>query len=227
MAKLNLILNKDLGICVIFNLKYIKRARMSYLKSFSVRIVICALLFSFIQGCATAPRQALQNVSNIEQVSHWQARGKLLIKNSQDKLSGYFFWQQQGEHDFKLVITSFIGTSLMTLDYQNQLARIQIDGKSYTETNPERLLYRLTGNYIPVRHMAKWMLGQAPEDATKQNQGQQLQSFIYHDAGNNDWQVNYQSYQAVSQLNLPQKMTIQGLDSRIKLTINDWELLAP
>lgn len=183
------------------------------------------LISVLVQGCVTKPNPA--NITDINQLAQWNARGKLLIKNSKDKLSGYFFWQQQKNGDFKLVITSFIGTSLMTMQYQQGLAEVIIDGKTQQGTNPELLIYQLTGSYIPVSNMANWMLAKAPSSASTTVEQGQLKSFNYQDSHLNNWQINYQSYQNIALLTLPKQLTINGLGSRIKLTVNDWELLAP
>lgn len=150
-----------------------------------------------------------------------------MLKNNKDKLSGYFFWQQKQNGDFKLVVTSFIGTNLMTLDYVNNNTSLKLDGKTYEGQNPEFLVYELTGSYIPVRNLANWMLGQAPESATKTVTNNKMTDFQYTDNNAKNWQVSYKTYQNVSLLTLPEKITIEGLDNRIKLTINEWELLAP
>lgn len=187
-------------------------------------VLLCISLI--IQGCATKPQQMI-DIANVDEVSNWNARGKLLIKNNKDKLSGYFFWQQQKNGDFKLVITSFIGTSLMTMEYKQGLAEVKIDGKTHQGNNPEFLIYQLTGSYIPVSNLSDWMLAKAPETATKTVEQNQLKKFNYKDTHHNDWQVSYQSYQTVALLELPKQMTINGLGNRIKLTVNDWEILAP
>jgi len=225
MIKLNLILIKYLGICVIFNLSFIRQISPTSVLSRRMKVITTIVVIAFIQACATQPKQ-LSNVSDIAQVSHWNARGKLLIRNNKDKLSGYFFWQQQGEQDFKLVITSFIGTNLMTLTYKDAFTEIKLDGETYTGKDPEQLVYELTQSYIPVKHMASWMLAKAPKEAEATKTKELLTSFTYQDPSLNTWQVAYQSYKTVSSMSLPEKMTINGLNNRIKLTINDWELLA-
>lgn len=225
MSWLNLILIKYLGICVFFDRTNVK-LKVEHLSIHWLQKMMGLVLISvLVQGCVTKPNPA--NITDINQLAQWNARGKLLIKNSKDKLSGYFFWQQQKNGDFKLVITSFIGTSLMTMQYQQGLAEVIIDGKTQQGTNPELLIYQLTGSYIPVSNMANWMLAKAPSSASTTVEQGQLKSFNYQDSHLNNWQINYQSYQNIALLTLPKQLTINGLGSRIKLTVNDWELLAP
>ena len=226
MTELNLILIKYLGDRVIFNLYFEQRNRLCPSFFNHIKLALVLTLAIFIQACATQPKLATK-VTSVEQLSNWNARGKLSLKNSKDKLSGYFFWQQKQKGEFKLVITSFIGTNLMTLTYDSNATELQLDGKTYRGEDPELLVYELTGNYIPVNSMASWMLAQAPMSAEKTIEQQKLKSFTYIDNDSNNWQVKYQSYKDVSFITLPEKMTIEGLDNRIKLTINDWELLAP
>ncbi len=225
MAELNLILIKYLGICVIFNLRFANSQSIASLLSHRTKLIFSVIFVVLLQACATKPLQ-LKDVANIAELKNWNARGKLLLTNNKDKLSGYFFWQQNQNGDFKLVITSFIGTNLMTLDYQNRQTEIKLDGKTHKGAHPEQLVYNLTGSYIPVLNMATWMLAQAPESAAQKSENGQLKSFNYRDDSFNNWQIDYQSYKPVSQLNLPEKMTIKGLNNRIKITINEWELLA-
>lgn len=224
MRQLNLILIKYLGDCVIFNLSFRQTQSPNLLFLRGVKYVTLVAAATLIQACATKPQQNL-DVTSVEQLTDWNARGKLLLKNNKDKLSGYFFWQQKNNGDFKLAITSFIGTNLMSLTYADQHTELTLDGKQYRGENPEQLIYQLTGSYIPVRNMAKWMLAQAPSSAEKSISEQQLKGFSYKDDNANQWQIEYQTYQKVALLTLPEKVIIEGLDNRIKLTINEWELL--
>lgn len=210
---------------MIFNLSLSLRTRLASKLSASFKVGVSVIFAVLIQACATKPA-LLSKVDSIEQLENWNARGKLLLKNNKDKLSGYFFWQQKRDGNFKLVITSFIGTNLMTLNYSDGSTDLKIDGKSYQGQHPELLVYQLTGSYIPVRNLAQWMLAQAPKNAEKSMKAGKLSGFTYKDSNNKNWQVKYQTYKSVAELSLPEKITIEGLNNRIKLTINDWELLA-
>lgn len=197
-----------------------------FAKAFYKRLfTLCLVLI--LQACSLSPNQRQMDVSHLDQLQNWNARGKLLIRNNKEKLSGYFFWQQQASGDYKLVINSFLGINLMTLDYQNGQTTIQLDGKTYKGADPEQLVFELTGSFIPVSHLSQWMLARAPERAQTDYRDEQLIAFDYAGTDQTLWRVDYQSYQMASNLSLPNKMTIKGLNNRIKLTINEWEFLAP
>ena len=222
IPELNLILIKHLGSCVIFNLKNILNKTQA-VKLRTIRLLSAFLVLVIVQGCAIQPKST-DVVSNVNQIDNWQARGQLMIKSSKDKMSGYFYWHQYNQEDFKLVITSFIGTNVLNMEQKDGLTVLKIDGKTYNGTSPERLIERLTGNYIPVSHLTKWMLAEAPAESEAKFEQEKLKSFNYADQLNTKWQVNYKSYQAVSNVSLPKSMTVKGLDSTIKLNINNWEL---
>ena len=219
MPLLKLILINYLGSCVIFNLNFLTLRNVPVV--FKLTLLLISLLV--LQACATKPI-VNQNINKVEQINQWQARGKLLVKNGKEKMSGYFFWQQYNSEEFKLVITSFIGTNVLTLEHKLGNSQLQIDGKTYNGSKPEHLIARLTGNYIPVTYLANWMLAKSPPSAKTNYINDSLTRFEHLDKANALWTVKYQNYQAVGQVSLPQNMTVKGLNSSIKLSINNWDL---
>lgn len=217
--------------------------------SASFRVLVSLVVLSLISACSTfsfdtSPNKPV-NVTSALQLKEWQARGKVLLKNNNEKVSGYFFWHQNDD-DFTLSLNSFIGTNVLTLSFQNQQAELQVDGKTYKGRDPETLIYRVTGNQIPVNTMSKWMMANVDTDSSNITQVsyfdekqveefstnkdnarsvKRLSSFVFKSQQNQQWQVKYKSYKSQGLLTLPNTLNVQTSQHRIKLTINDWEFI--
>jgi len=217
-----------------------KRLSVKYPFSFSSACVktnknliqtICTLfLLNFIYACSSLPQHSVKEFNKLQQVSEWQVRGKVLLRNEKEKVSGYFFWHQNRK-DYTLSVNSFIGTNVFSLKYEKGLATLQVDGKTYKNANPEQLVYQVTGQVLPVNNLANWMLGNVNTarpafSQVKQNEKQQLSEFHYQASSfQPKWHVKYNQYQISQGLNVPSSMTVNAVGNKIKLTINDWEFI--
>ena len=217
-----------------------KKHHSSQISTHLVKTLFVFIALSILSACTTltdVPSNAPLKLSSVKDLQEWQARGKVLLKHSDEKVSGYFFWHQNNE-SFTLSLNSFIGTNVLTLTFQDKLATLKVDGKTYKGVDPERLIYHVTGNKIPVNTMSNWMLANVSkkskfvsqikylsnanvEDTSKPN----IKSFVYNKAQNQTWLVTYNSYKPKDTLMLPNTLNVQTSAHKIKLTINDWEFI--
>lgn len=196
----------------------VAKQRLSSLYKFAFVIFYTLLL----NACANKPNKTIR-FSSVDSLTEWQARGKVLLNNGKDKVSGYFYWHQVG-NDYSLFVNSFIGTNILKLEVKNQQATLEADDKTYKSNNPELLIFKLTGNLLPVNSLSNWMIGQAPEGKALDYNQQRLNSFVFTNK-QQTWQVSYQAFTQTGLLELPTKMKIKSQQHSIKLNINDWELI--
>ncbi|NVK26371.1 MAG: outer membrane lipoprotein LolB [Gammaproteobacteria bacterium] len=196
----------------------------------SLRSILLFFIIALMSACTSFDRSSSPSpkVTHVNQLIEWQARGKVLLKNEQEKVSGYFFWHKNGD-DFTLSLNSFIGTNVLTLNVKNGLSTLEVDGNSYQGNDPESLIYEVTGNNIPVSTLSSWLLGDVNNNngyiSDKKVVQKRLQSFNYQAPYEPAWLVKYDDYKLVDKLQLPHKLNVQNAKSRIKLTINDWEFI--
>lgn len=199
---------------------------MPFLRSGSPLFPLCLALLLGLAGCAQPlqPTQYNELVwrgqrEKLEQLDHWSLTGKLAIFTSQQKGSARLNWQQQGD-DYKLVLTSLIGTTIMEIQRQQGVVTITDDkGVRRQDSNPQALVYRLTGWAIPIAQLPTWIKG-LPGDADYQLGGDGRVTELRK----GDWQLHYKDYALTRLWLLPTGLELNGPETRIKLVIDEWQI---
>ncbi len=204
--------------------------------------IISALLVAvvYLSACSTLPNKtAVSLPKKAEQLSHWSASGKILIVSNNEKNSANFYWRQQ-DKNYTFILSTFLGIDVFSLTFQNGLATMKVDGKTYTDTNAERLLSRLTQQQIPVQKMSQWLLG---------NKSSSIKSAYFDELGlltsffvnvpaspikpalkmpltkkMERWDVSYKQRKLVYHYQLPTSINIKSPSTRIKLAISNWQI---
>ncbi|WP_144213176.1 lipoprotein insertase outer membrane protein LolB [Shewanella donghaensis] len=186
----------------------------------------------FLTACSISPPHTLTevDVKNPHQAQAWELQGKLAFRSDSDKFSTNLFWlhDQIGQHDRnELKLTTMIGTTVLSLKSENGLASIDVQDKTYTDSNPERLIQRVSGMTIPINKLPLWITGQVTEEdqVIEYNEDGSIKYFISAENGEN-WHVKFASYQTQSGARLPRLLQINRADVQIKIQINQWQALA-
>lgn len=160
------------------------------------------------------------------QLTQWQVSGRILISTAEDKHSGYYYWQQN-EETFTLSVNSFLGTNILTLKSDTDKSSLKFDGDTYYDQDASILLYRLTGNYVPVHNFKYWLLGltTGQESNIESDSTGQVSSFDFFSLSNTKWQVQYASGEITSGYILPKQVTVKGQKTKIKMSLSTWELI--
>lgn len=192
----------------------------------ALRLILLGLFALLVTGCATQSTDTRYNNAvwrgqreSLEKLDHWRLSGKLALFTPKQKGSVRLNWIQQGA-DYDLLLTSMIGTSVLTLHQRNgQIEIIDDQGRHYQDADPDALVYRLTGWPIPVTQLPTWIKG-LPGHADYQlgDDGRVLS------LKQDDWQLNYEGYARQRLWLLPTGLTLEGPDTRIKLVISDWQI---
>ena len=185
-------------------------------------LLVAALLAT---GCVTTPQPQRSQVNwtqertRLEQLSHWQLSGKLAIITAKEKGSARLNWQQDGE-DYRLNLTSLIGTNILALSRSKGEITLQdSDGNRHQSQDAETLIYQLTGWHIPVNGLPEWIKGLPGQAEYQLNPDSSLAS-----VRDGQWQIVYGDYRDQDGYRLPHQLTMTGQNSRLKLQINQWTL---
>ncbi len=82
------------------------------------------------------------------------------------KVYARFFWQQTGQDRYRLLLTNPLGSTELSLTAQpGSVQLIDNKGQTYTATDAEEMIGRLTGMPIPLNSLRQWIIG-LPGDAT-------------------------------------------------------------
>lgn len=189
------------------------------------KIIIYILALFFLWGCSSPLElQTPENWSlyqkKLTELTEFTIRGKLAYLSPKDRVSLSFYWKQDAEN-YELNLSSFLGGNVLNLKVTPQGALLTgEDDKIYQGTSANRLIYRLTGLFVPADQMKNWIKG-LPTGADHY----QLDMFNRLDNLTKDksWQVKYRAYQLTEKMVLPQDIQLLQDKTKIKIIIDTWE----
>ncbi len=190
-----------------------------------IRFVILALMITVSSGCTHLLPQggSEQQQRSLNELQHWQVRGKLSVTTPDDNVTGYLTWQQQHD-EFDLFIAGPFGQGASRLQGNDQQAKLTLPGwdNPVTATTPEQLMAQHLGWHFPVRDIRYWVKGQAspthPADIEFSELGltQRVQQ--------HGWDIRFSRYSQQQGYWLPGLIRMQGHDLRFTFAIREWTL---
>lgn len=188
-------------------------------------LVLTACAINAPKGPGKSPdspqwRQHQQDVRNLNQ---FQTRGAFAYLSDEQKVYARFFWQQTGQDRYRLLLTNPLGSTELSLTAQPGNVQL-IDNKSqtYTATDAEEMIGRLTGMPIPLNSLRQWIIG-LPGEATDYSLDDQyrLRELNYTQNGKT-WHVTWGGYTSDTKPSLPANMELNDGSQRIKLKMDNW-----
>ena len=184
------------------------------------------ILFAMLQAaCQSMPTiEAGKDITHVNQIKKWTARGKMMVADSKDKVSGYFYWQQDGE-DFDFSLDTIIGTNIFSIAFSHGMATVEADGEVYRDADPQRLIYQLTGHIMPINQLPNWLLARIDTQAKNPtyDANNKILSFRYMGSGQ-PWVISYRGWTTQQALSLPQSIMLTAPNNRVKISISDWQV---
>lgn len=203
------------------------------LSSFKASLFISVLFSFFLSSCTllSPPRsqQAISSASSwkehqqqLEQLTHWQAKGAISIRTARTGQSAQFDWQQHGQ-EYIFTLIAPLGAGSATISGTPKQALLQLsNGERYIASNSTDLLYQYTGWYLPTEYFNYWIRGlPAPQvPAYKKLDSQYRLSHLQQ----SNWHIGYLTYQRIGTLFLPRMLTLNHGDLQLRLVIKQWNL---
>ncbi|XQF91243.1 lipoprotein insertase outer membrane protein LolB [Pseudoalteromonas espejiana] len=140
----------------------------------------------------------------------------------EERQSANLNWQQD-EKQNNLVLTTFIGTRILSLKQTATGAELEYDDKTYTDTNAALLLARLTGFSLPVDNADNWLKGTLESQTLKVDELGRAQQVIWFDNSNKKWQINYANYKQQAGFWVPGNVTLKHQHIKIKIQLYNWQ----
>ncbi|MGO3422900.1 MAG: lipoprotein insertase outer membrane protein LolB [Pseudoalteromonas distincta] len=188
--------------------------------------LILFMFFLFLGGCAHQidtkttlyddwkPRLAAQKI--------WQVEGKLAFISSEERQSANLNWQQTTNSN-NLILTTFIGTRILSLKQTANGAELEFDGDEYFDTNAAELLKRLTGFTLPVDNADNWLKGTIDDESLIVDELGRAKQVLWFDNTGKKWQIDYGTYVQNAGYWLPTKLTLKHQQIKIKIQLYDWQ----
>ncbi|QXW41510.1 lipoprotein insertase outer membrane protein LolB [Klebsiella grimontii] len=188
-------------------------------------LVLTACAINAPKGPGKSPdspqwRQHQQDVRNLNQ---FQTRGAFAYLSDEQKVYARFFWQQTGQDRYRLLLTNPLGSTELSLTAQpGNVQLIDNKGQTYTATDAEEMIGRLTGMPIPLNSLRQWIIG-LPGNATDYSLDDQyrLRELNYTQNGKT-WHVTWGGYTSDTKPSLPANMELNDGSQRIKLKMDNW-----
>ena len=188
-------------------------------------LVLTACAINAPKGPGKSPdspqwRQHQQDVRNLNQ---FQTRGAFAYLSDEQKVYARFFWQQTGQDRYRLLLTNPLGSTELSLTAQpGSVQLIDNKGQTYTATDAEEMIGRLTGMPIPLNSLRQWIIG-LPGEATDYSLDDQyrLRELNYTQNGKT-WHVTYGGYTSDTKPSLPANLELNDGSQRIKLKMDNW-----
>lgn len=181
---------------------------------------------TLLSGCSLTPPAELhpQDVAHPSETSAWELKGKLAVKTPDDNFSTNLYWLHTASDD-KLVLTSMLGTTVLTLTSTPSGATLEMGGKRYHDNNPQQLLKRITGWSMPLNKLPLWITGQLSQGDTILTQDKLLRPKKVQSQTFPPWLVTYQSWHTQSGSQVPRLLSIKHEGIRLKIQTNQWQAL--
>lgn len=194
--------------------------------SFFYTAIITALLL--LTGCSVTPSEDFTsiNVTNAAQANAWELQGKIAVKTAEDKFSTNLYWlHQPAANDLRL--TTVLGTTVLTLKTNQGMATLEVDGKTYRDSNAQDLLTGISGWSIPLDSLPLWITGQigSNDKIVSYNPDGTIKQVISYDPQAN-WSVSFLSWQQQSGALVPKLLKIERENVQIKIQTNQWTAVA-
>ncbi len=188
--------------------------------------LILFTFFLFLGGCTQQTNKITTTYDDwkprLAAQKTWQVEGKLAFISPDERQSANLNWQQR-ENSNNLVLTTFIGTRILSLKQTEKGAELEFDGEEYFDTDAARLLKRLTGFTLPVNNADSWLKGTIDDQSLIVDQLGRAKQVLWFDNTGKKWQIDYSAYMQTKGYWVPTKLTLKHQSIRIKIQLYDWQ----
>lgn len=199
----------------------------------SLRPVILALCLAILAGCTSLPQGPTESVNlpaqleALRDITQWRVKGKMAMRQQQEGVSANLLWRHRPQ-EFRFKLTNLLGITLVDLTEDAGLVTLEADDQTFTDTDAQALIARVTGWQVPVAQLQDWIKGlPGPTDQYTLNDKQLLATLTPNCNGCGQWRVSYSHYGKVDQTWLPHALTLTDLsqpNTFIKIRIDQWTL---
>ncbi|WP_084228243.1 lipoprotein insertase outer membrane protein LolB [Pseudoalteromonas byunsanensis] len=188
--------------------------------------LILLMFFLFLNGCAQKISPTQQQNQDwkalLQEQTNWQASGKLAFLSDTQRQSANFNWQLK-DNKQQLILTSFIGTRILSLTELGKYSELEYDGNTYLDQDSQKLVKRLSGMDLPVAHAPAWLTGTVENDSNQYDTYGRLTSSSWRDEQGQLWQASYTQYSLIDEMWLPTRINLTHNTLKIKIQLNSWQ----
>lgn len=194
----------------------------------TVRNLLVALLCAVVlAACAPVPRKPLEaglaeSQRKLLDLPYWRFEGRVAVQTRAEGLNASLFWEHDGRQD-RVRLSGPFSQGAVSIVLQDDLIYInEGNGVVRTSRDPDELLRQRLGFTVPLANLRYWVLGlPAPrgEPANMAVSGAADRSFDQQ-----GYALAFERFIRVREFDLPQKMSAQGAELKLKLIVDEWVL---
>ncbi len=162
-----------------------------------------------------------QHQAALEAISGFTLRGR--INDANQGRTADLRWTQLSDGGFTLQLNGPFGIG--AVEIEGSAAGVSVRTRDGTQflADPEAWMLANLGWSIPISDLRHWTLG-LPAPGPLQNLSTDAEGQLLG-LQQNGWNIRYDSYQTVGQLQLPRKLEARTDQARLRLLIDQWEHL--
>ena len=188
---------------------------------------------AFLTGCATLTPATSPTSTSISpswperraalsRIQQWSLQGVIAVQTSRGADKAKVRWQQFGTEHFQMRIWGPLGAGLVKIAGKPNQVTLQNKHGTQTAISARALLQKSLGWNVPVQYMRYWVRGlPVPKEPVTMKRDPQQRVKTLHQA---DWELQYQAYRKVENVDLPTKITLAGAKTKIRIVIQRWTL---
>lgn len=188
----------------------------------SQRFGFLVLLISLLSACAEIPEKIpsayqLGDMQYLQKQKKWSLEGRLALVSERDSLSASITWRHsEAQDDIELAGPLAQGRMKISVKAEEVLVD-DGDKVNVYQGLVDDIVAELLGVDMPVTALRYWVLGVNDPALTyiEQSNG-------FYQSG---WLVRYGEMQKINSYSLPRKMTAEKDKARVKLIVDEWDLL--
>ncbi len=191
-----------------------------------IAVVVAAVAFT--SACQTNPVRVTDESiavrdAQLAALKPWRARGSIAVDSKEQGVVNATFAWDVNDNGFDIRLIGPLGLKTFRVVEDQQGAVLSGDGEEYSGESAELLLLDALGVRIPLVNMQDWVVGLqgSAKTATRDRRGR-IKKMLVTDVDQTRWNVNFESYAKVDDLDLPKRIAVSGDGVEIKLSINNW-----
>lgn len=204
--------------------------------------IMLLLVFLSINGCASLSPQKQTTSTNLQanhssniiptwdnrvqvlsNIEDWDLNALIAIRANASRQAGSanMKWKQS-KKEYDILLFGPLGADAVKLAGRpGQVSLETADGKKFTAATPEALLLQQSGWNLPVSHLFYWIRGlPVPKMPAKKTFDVDHRLNVLSQQG---WVIQYLGYQAIGQIDVPNKILLSNADVNVKIIIKNWQ----
>ena len=190
------------------------------------RCVVLLAIAAALAACAGQPQRPPAEIpADLNELAHWQARGRIGVSGAAGGGSGSFEWRQDGDRaDVRIRGPIGIGSVRLQVagDESDPQVKLQTgDGVTLESQAAWDELEARLGAPVPAGHLRFWMLGlAAPGDHVWDAAAAAGEKALEQDG----WRIVYRQYASDAGVPVPVRMNASSGATRVRIVVDRWQL---